>query len=662
VAFVIPRLDAGATMLVGQEFGPFTIDAEIGSGAMGTVYRGRYTKTGQVMAIKIMAPGIGSTNAAAADRFEREIAILKQLNHPNIVRFYGAGKQQGNRYFAMEYIAGESLDKVMARRGRMTWEEVVELGQQLCSALQHAHEKGIVHRDLKPSNVMVLPDGTLKLTDFGIAKATELEALTATNCTVGTASYMSPEQCKGERNLTYKSDLYSLGVMFYELLTGRKPFQADNAMDMFLQHVQGTVERPSRLVLDIPIWLDTLICQLLEKKPEQRPLDAAMVSNTLGTIQDKVVAQQSAGAEAVRRRLMDRAPGQKKVEEEDKEAARLLMTGKGKSKRKASKKRWYQRVWVQALGLMLALGVAGTLIYLAFRPPSADVLYRQAKAIMDSGNVEAQDKALEPDGPFKKYHRLKYDKQDTEQTRQMIAWIRDIEDRQCQQLLDNFMQKERANSPLKVQANKDEEKWAFAAVKAEEDGKTQDAVDNWNKVAREGAERWQRTANKHLAELQAVQQADAAFQKRYESMHPHRSGGEIANAQEKQAFLAWRAEHGKVEDAYRAKSLLTALKEETAKEPGPRKRWYVYAAENSKRLADVADDKKKQKEKIADQLKMIEEQRASKSPTISPGEAWLFCNDVVDLYAADKEMKPLVEKAETLRKEIASVPMSEPRP
>src|SRR5690242_5959874 len=130
-------------MLVGQQFGPFTIDKELGSGAMGTVYRGRYTKTGQVMAIKVMAPGLGTTNAGAVDRFEREIAILKQLSHPNIVRLFGAGKQQGARYFAMEYIEGESLDKVMARRGRMTWEEVVGLGQQLCSALQHAHEQGI---------------------------------------------------------------------------------------------------------------------------------------------------------------------------------------------------------------------------------------------------------------------------------------------------------------------------------------------------------------------------------------------------------------------------------------------------------------------------------------------------------------------------------------
>src|SRR6516165_8646276 len=114
-------------MLVGQPFGPFLIDKELGSGAMGAVYRGRYTETGQVVAIKVMAPGLGTTNSRAADRFKLEAKILQQLKHPNIVRLFGVGKHQGTRYFAMEYIQGESLDKVIARRGRMSWEEVITL-------------------------------------------------------------------------------------------------------------------------------------------------------------------------------------------------------------------------------------------------------------------------------------------------------------------------------------------------------------------------------------------------------------------------------------------------------------------------------------------------------------------------------------------------------
>jgi serine/threonine protein kinase len=288
-------------MLEGQQFGPFHIDKELGSGAMGSVYRGTYSETGQRVAIKIMAPGLAASDSALK-RFEKEAAILKQMKHPNIVRLFGVGKFKGTRYYAMEYVEGQSLDRVLARRGKLPWEDVLKYGRQLCLALQHAHEQGIVHRDLKPSNLMILPDGTLKLTDFGIAKDLDGTALTEANCTVGTAAYMSPEQCRGERNLTPKSDLYSLGIVFYELATGRKPFQAETAMEMFLCHVEGTFERPSRLVLDLPVWFDTLICQLMEKQPEKRPLNAAAVTEALDRIQEKVEAQQSAGVDAARRR------------------------------------------------------------------------------------------------------------------------------------------------------------------------------------------------------------------------------------------------------------------------------------------------------------------------------------------------------------------------
>src|SRR5207302_6457531 len=140
---------------------------------------------------------------------------------------------------------GEPLDRALGRKGRLSWEEVAAHGKQLCAALQYAHERGIIHRDLKPSNLMITPDGTLKLTDFGIAKDTDVTALTGANSTVGTAAYMSPEQCKGERSLSAKSDLYSMGVMFYELLTGRKPFIAESPIDMLQAHVYGTAERPS---------------------------------------------------------------------------------------------------------------------------------------------------------------------------------------------------------------------------------------------------------------------------------------------------------------------------------------------------------------------------------------------------------------------------------
>ncbi len=626
-------------MLVGQSFGPFTIDKELGSGAMGTVYRGRFTKTGQIMAIKVMAPGIGSTNAAATDRFEREIAILKQLNHRNIVRLYGAGKHKGARYFAMEYIEGESLDKVMARRGRMTWEEVVALGQQLCAALQHAHEQGIIHRDLKPSNIMVLSDGTLKLTDFGIAKDMDVEGLTATNCTVGTAAYMSPEQCKGQTDLTNKSDLYSLGILFYELLTGHKPFQADNPMEMFMQHVQGTFERPSRQVLDIPVWLDTLVCQLMEKKPEQRPLDASMVTATLGTIREKVEAQQSAGVEAVRRRLIDRAPGQKRPDDEDKDAARTLMTGKGRAKRKQAKKKFYEKVWVQALGLLLALGVVAGLLYLAFRPPSADRLYQEAKQLMNTGNPDDQQRARE--GPIKKYLDSYSDRTD-EQSKQVRAWADQMDMAEKERILQRHIQRARDKKPPLAAPDTDTEKNAFKAAEAEEEGNRKKADELWKQVQEDGVRSWGLVAAKHLAELSALDQIDPQFQKVYkERIHDFGEDKPWSDPLGQRAFLAWRAEQ--FGDKLQARTRLTSLKEDTAQEPS-QQGWHLYAAWKCRDLRDVTQDTKEIKELVQKHLDEAKELRDIDAlPTYF---------DILVLYDKDENLKPFVEEARKLRDAI----------
>src|SRR5205814_3731217 len=164
-------------------------------------------------------------------------------------------------------------------------------------ALQYAHDKGIIHRDLKPSNLMVMRDGTLKLADFGIANDMDVTALTGHNSTIGTAAYMSPEQCKGDRHLTNKSDLYSLGIVLYELLTGKKPFVAEATVDMFLKHVNEVPVRPSKLIPDLPVWLDNLVMFLVEKEKDKRPLDAATVKKMLEDIEEKVRTQHSAGAD-----------------------------------------------------------------------------------------------------------------------------------------------------------------------------------------------------------------------------------------------------------------------------------------------------------------------------------------------------------------------------
>jgi serine/threonine-protein kinase len=483
------------------------------------VYRARYTKNGKKMALKVIGLGLVGNESSLA-RFEREANILKQLNHPNIVRFYGAGRSQGTPYYAMEYIEGESLDHVMSRRGRLTWEEVIQLGSQLCDALQHAHEKGIIHRDLKPSNLMVLPDGTIKLTDFGIAKDTDVTALTAANCTVGTAAYMSPEQCRGDRDLTFKSDLYSLGVLFYELLTGRKPFIAETPMDMFLLHLQAQCERPSRLVLNTPVWLDNLICQLLEKKPDQRPRDAEMVKRALEEVVEKVEAQQSAGVDAVRGRRDDRPRGDKPGEE-DREAARTLKQGGSKKKGKKKVKPFYEKIWFQAVGIVLLLALLAGVLYWVFQPPSADSIYRQAQKLMESKDPEDHQTANDSGGPLAQYLKY-YGKRDDDQARQVRAWVDQAGREYSEKILDLLVRSQKGKMGLKRTADTPVEKSALKAALKEEEGEDEKAVAAWQEVkeaAKEPADRpWGLLAAEKLEDLAMVDDYARRLAKRIEAV------------------------------------------------------------------------------------------------------------------------------------------------
>ncbi len=646
-------------MLIGQHIGPFVIDKELGSGAMGAVYRARHVKTGKVVAIKVMAPGLGSSNSRAAERFEREAEILKQLRHPNIVHFHGVSTHEGVRYFAMEYLQGESLDKVMARRGRMSWEEVVELGQQLCRALQHAHEKGIIHRDLKPSNLMVLPDGTLKLTDFGIAKDTDVTQLTSANCTVGTAAYMSPEQCKGERDLSHKSDLYSLGVLLYELITGRKPFNAENAMEMFLLHVQGDFPRPAKLVLELPVWLDTLICQLLEKKPDNRPLDAAMVGNALGSVKEKVEAQQSAGVDVARRRMIDRAPGAPKLDAEDKETARFLLKGKVRPGRKAGRP-FYEKAWFQAAGILTVLAGLGLTLYLVFRPPSPDNLYASAERTLKS--VVADPTAADAgDGLIRAYltnddNRGKLDEvRDRDRgaigeylrrygaslsrdprTNQVRQWADTIDCALCERQLMRHL----AGSKF-VHPEGDLDKLAFAAADAEKDGKPKEAVQKWQQV-KEGTDTgWARTAERHLPLcVEAVR------------------------------LLACE----KYADLQKAKTLCDRLENETRARPEEQEALFAFAQKKSAQLTREIDkltgdvkaqpgDEKSRQAAIADKLnkaivekltEAIQEARA-KFEAAKYEESLPICQEILDLFDSTRESRGVLDqvaKARELKKNI----------
>jgi serine/threonine-protein kinase len=470
-------------MLVGQQVGPFTIERELGSGAMGSVYLARFQKTEEKVvpvAFKVVALGLLGNEGAMA-RFERESAILKQLRHPHIVRLLATGNYKKTPFIAMEYIEGEALDRVLARRGRLGWEEVAGYGQQLCEALQHAHEKGIIHRDLKPSNLMVTREGVLKLTDFGIAKDTDVTALTGMNSTIGTAAYMSPEQCKGDRNLTAKSDLYSLGVVFFELLTGRKPFLADTTVDMFLKHVHEKPPRVGKLLQDLPPKFEALILQLLEKNKEDRPLDAAWVGRMLGEVLDDAAARKSAGLEAATARKVDRprhadAPP---ITEEDREAARALK-GKTKKKKKPKAVPFLQRKAVKAGAIVLALVALAGVAYLMLRPPSADALYAPVERLAQAkGKGEATPEARMESA--EKYLTA-YGNTPGERTDTAAALYRSAVVEKREQVLANRFRKQNLRDNPEESDDKEAYASAMAAIQAEKDGLPGTAAGLWAKA------------------------------------------------------------------------------------------------------------------------------------------------------------------------------------
>jgi serine/threonine-protein kinase len=633
-------------MLVGQQFGPFLIEKELGAGAMGAVYRGRYVKTGARVAIKVMMPAVAASDHSVA-RFEREAAILKQFNHPNIVKLYGIGKSGGTRFYAMEYIEGEPLDQVLARRSRFSWEEVVELGQQLCAALQHAHEQGIVHRDLKPSNLMILADGTLKLTDFGIAKDLDDIALTNENCTVGTAAYMSPEQCRGDRNLTHKSDLYSLGVVFYELITGKKPFNATNAMDMFMQHVKGKFERPSRVILDLPVWLDTLIGQLLEKAPDQRPTDAATVYAALGSIKEKVEALKSAGVEAVRDRVL--GGGGRPANETERDVARTLMTGKGRSRRRRKQTPFYRKLWFTLTGMVGIIVLTGGLLHLIFRPPSADSLYRHAEALMKSGKPEDRDQAREgPLALFLHHHGGRNDAQ----ARQMQAWADDIDVAENDRKLQNYIRKTRKGLPFPAQDDLQEQ--AFKAASAEDAGDLAGAAKVWLALDQaHGTTTWGKLARRRIEELSRIERQGDIFQGYMNRVRLE--GRELKlEGPEAEAFTAYRYEH--FGDLYRGKGDLAAalhrykgMKERYADETNFRF-WYLLAAGQVRDLQERAPAPDR-----ADEVRkaILGEAIEAALRLDSLLDRRVICLHVIALYDGQKELVVFVTKARRILGEVS---------
>lgn len=261
----------------------YQLGDRIGVGTVGTIFEARKKSTGDVFAIKFLSPAV-SQNRIVVSRFAREMMILEKLSHPNILEYFGGGEQDGQLFFVMELVRGGTLKELLAKTGTLSWKEAVEVSRQIAAALQHAHNHGIIHRDLKPGNVFITHSGELKLGDFGIARDTHEQDLTDAGLTVGTYSYMAPELVRGDKGLTGQVDLYALGCLIFEVLTGRPPFLGDNFAQIFDQHLHAMPPRASDLGAHCPEKLEMLIQHLLKKNPEDRPFNARSVQGYLGEL------------------------------------------------------------------------------------------------------------------------------------------------------------------------------------------------------------------------------------------------------------------------------------------------------------------------------------------------------------------------------------------
>jgi serine/threonine protein kinase len=261
-------------------FDDFQLGTTLGVGTVGTIFAATNKHTGDLVALKQLHPGVSKDPLIRA-RFQREMAILDRLEHPNIIRFYGGGEHEGLLFYVMELVEGGSVRDLLMTNGPLHWPAVVSCIQQICSALQCAHNHGVIHRDLKPGNLFLTSAGQVKLGDFGIARDVTAADLTSEGLTVGTHAYMAPEQITGNAFISGQADIYALGCCAYEMLTGHKVFQGENFAQLFEQHLRAEPPRVRNLVPACPQALDDIVFQMLAKSPEQRPFNARQIQGVM---------------------------------------------------------------------------------------------------------------------------------------------------------------------------------------------------------------------------------------------------------------------------------------------------------------------------------------------------------------------------------------------
>jgi serine/threonine-protein kinase len=275
--------------LVGRRLGAYDLEAVLGRGSMGVVYRARHATSGQTAAVKVLLDALAN-DMSFVTRFTREAQIVSELRHPNIIRLYGAGQDGGHIFFAMEYFHGSTVGQVLKQRGKLDAGQTVEIAAQAADALAYAHEHGrLVHRDIKPENLLVDRWCRVKVLDFGLARVEGLESITKVGTVVGSLYYVPPEQILG-RKLDGRGDVYALGVSMYEMLTGQRPYRGRTMTEMTDAIVAGTPLAPTLLEPSIPPALEVVVLRAMARDREARYPDAGALCADLRALQVRAAA------------------------------------------------------------------------------------------------------------------------------------------------------------------------------------------------------------------------------------------------------------------------------------------------------------------------------------------------------------------------------------
>ncbi|MBW9152225.1 Stk1 family PASTA domain-containing Ser/Thr kinase [Clostridium estertheticum] len=256
----------------------------IGEGGMGTVYKTKCHVLNRFVAVKILKAEL-SNDEEFVSRFKREATSIAKLSHPNIVNVHDVCSENDVNFIVMEYVDGKTLKQIIKENGRLTSKKTLDIVFQIAKALQCAHASGIIHRDIKPDNIMITKDEMVKVMDFGIAKVADARTVTNSNKVMGTAHYFSPEQAKGNF-VDCRSDIYSLGIVMYEMVTGEVPYNAESAITIAMMHIQGPITAPKDVITNIPENINQVILRAMQKETIKRYQTANEMSEVIGAIKE----------------------------------------------------------------------------------------------------------------------------------------------------------------------------------------------------------------------------------------------------------------------------------------------------------------------------------------------------------------------------------------